>query len=84
MIRVVIPFRDVSHELINTLFGGAMPGKVGYRAYGDAVEWVNHVGKPMPAWEDLPERIQDAWGKAARAVLELDASGDVPTGILEK
>lgn len=36
-----------------------------YKAYGEAVGGQNHRGEPMPAWEDLPEKIQGAWLEAA-------------------
>jgi hypothetical protein len=66
---LVIPLADVSLELINIMFGGIVSGEVGYRAYGDAVNWVNHVGRPMPAWGELPEHIRAAWDRAAYAIV---------------
>jgi hypothetical protein len=44
--------------------------KVGYDAYGDAAGWENHIGKPMPKWEDLPEAIRAYWEVAAEAIVE--------------
>lgn len=45
-------------------------GRVGYQAYGDATGWVNHLGRPMPAWEALPETIRSAWEAAACAIAD--------------
>ena len=40
-------------------------GREAYFAYGDIVGWKNHLGKEMPDWKDLPERIRQAWAWAA-------------------
>ena len=40
-----------------------------YQAYGNATDHRNFRGEPMPAWDDLPQTIQDAWTAAADAVL---------------
>ena len=50
-----------------------------YTAYGDSTGGKNHLGKPMPTWEDLPEKIREAWIAAAREVASLcvaDLPGD--------
>jgi hypothetical protein len=72
----------ISPRLINILFGGIVSGEVGYRAYGDAVEWVNHVGRPMPVWEELPERVRIAWDRAAYAIVDqaYQDTGSCPCG----
>lgn len=44
-------------------------GQIGYNAYGNSVGWVNHTGKPMPDWEDLPFTIQRAWAMAITAAM---------------
>jgi hypothetical protein len=44
--------------------------RVAYAAYGDTVDHKNFRGDPMPEWDDLPPRIQDAWRAAANAALE--------------
>lgn len=49
---------------------GTVSGEVGYRAYGNAVEWKNYLGRPMPAWDELPEAIRNAWDKAAYAIVD--------------
>lgn len=41
--------------------------QIAYEAYGDQVGWVNHLGKPMPQWADLPGSIQGGWGAAVGA-----------------
>ncbi len=41
-----------------------------YTAYGNSTGWVNFMGKPMPAWEELPETIREAWRAAAAALVE--------------
>lgn len=40
----------------------------GYNAYGDFVGWKNYAGLSMPKWAELPEKIQQAWIEAARAI----------------
>ena len=37
-----------------------------YDAYGATTDHKNYQGLPMPAWSDLPPKIQDAWRAAAR------------------
>lgn len=32
-----------------------------YMAYGKAVDYKNYLDLPMPKWDDLPEKIQQAW-----------------------
>lgn len=41
-----------------------------YTAYGDYVDWKNDRGLPMPAWMDLPQRIQGAWMAAVSRLAE--------------
>lgn len=43
--------------------------KKGYDAYGEYVQWQNHLGRPMPAWEELPEKIRGAWAAFAREII---------------
>lgn len=45
------------------------PGMVAYEAYGRVTEHKNFRGEPMPEFEDLPERIQQAWEAAAEAAI---------------
>ena len=39
-----------------------------YEAYGVVTGGKNYQGNPMPAWEDLGDKIQQAWRAAANAV----------------
>ncbi|WP_329492461.1 hypothetical protein OG618_37440 (plasmid) [Kitasatospora sp. NBC_01246] len=41
--------------------------RTAYTAYGATTGNLNHLGKPMPAWDDLPPTIQQAWTAAAAA-----------------
>jgi len=43
-------------------------GEIGYEAYGDAADWKNYEGKPMPRWVELPQHIRDKWAAAASAI----------------
>jgi len=36
-------------------------GRTAYEIYGDAVDWRNFMGEPMPMYEELPEKIMQAW-----------------------
>lgn len=45
-----------------------------YKAYGRTVDNKNFRGDPMPAWSDLPEKIQEAWKSAALDVTRLVVS----------
>ncbi|WP_030236932.1 hypothetical protein [Streptomyces sp. NRRL S-350] len=46
----------------------ATAAALAYAAYGNATGGRNFLGDPMPAWGDLPEAIQRAWGAAAAAI----------------
>jgi hypothetical protein len=48
-------------------------GKVAYVAYGEVTGGKNYQGLPMPAWDELPATIQDAWVAAAQAVIDQHA-----------
>jgi hypothetical protein len=39
-----------------------------YRAYTDNVVGRNHLGLPLPTWEDLPPHRQVAWEVAVRQI----------------
>jgi surface antigen len=36
-----------------------------YQAYGNAADWKNYQGNPMPQWSELPPNIQTYWRAAA-------------------
>jgi hypothetical protein len=44
--------------------------KLAYQAYGKVTDGKNYQGQPMPAWEDLPEEIREAWAAAVTEVLK--------------
>ncbi|MFJ2780214.1 hypothetical protein [Kitasatospora sp. NPDC087315] len=46
------------------------PAQIAYQAYGDTTGGLNHLGKPMPAWDDLPDTIRTAWAAAATAAAQ--------------
>lgn len=43
--------------------------KVAYHAYGAVTDFKNFRGDPMPAFEDLTDKIQEAWEAAALKVI---------------
>lgn len=43
--------------------------KIAYQAYGSVTDFKNYQGLPMPAWEDLTEKIREAWKAAVLAAL---------------
>jgi hypothetical protein len=45
-------------------------GKLSYTAYGKVTDFKNFQGDPMPAWDDLPAKIREAWQAAAEAALK--------------
>lgn len=45
-------------------------GKVGNDAYNAVRGGLTHDGKPIPAWNELPEGIRAAWEASAQAVAE--------------
>lgn len=44
------------------------PGQTAFDAYNASRGGVNHLGKPTPPWDQLPEEIQAAWHAAAMAL----------------
>jgi hypothetical protein len=43
-------------------------GKIGYQAYAASTGGKTFDGRDMPAYEDLPDRIKEAWGAAGNAI----------------
>ena len=41
-------------------------GRAAYHRYGQVTDFKNFRGDPMPKWEDLGEKIQQAWIAAAK------------------
>lgn len=58
---------SVSASLMNA-------GRAGYDGYARSTGRKTFDGRDMPAWEDLPSRIQNAWSDAAIAILALQAA----------
>ena len=48
-------------------------GRIAFEAYDKDRGGINHLGKPTPKWEELPQEIQHAWQVAATAVSDLVA-----------
>lgn len=40
--------------------------KQAYYAYGSVTDFKNYQGLPMPEWEQLTDKIREAWKAAAR------------------
>lgn len=43
--------------------------RTAYDAYGETTDHKNYQGLPMPEFDDLGERIQEAWRAAVTAVV---------------
>jgi hypothetical protein len=43
----------------------SVAGRAAYAAYARAVDHLTHNGNPMPAWEELASKTQQAWRAAA-------------------
>lgn len=46
-------------------------GEIAYDAYGKTTEYKNFMENPMPKWEELPDKIKEAWDNAASAIMNL-------------
>lgn len=46
-------------------------GEIAYSAYGKWVDYKNFQGNPMPKWDTLPIKIQDAWQFQAEQIYSL-------------
>lgn len=42
-----------------------------YDAYGSVTDHKNYQGLPMPKWEELPPKIQEAWIAAVTHVVQV-------------
>jgi len=49
--------------------------RIAYTAYGKVTDFKNFQGNPMPAFDDLPEQIQEAWTAAAGVIWDLATTG---------
>lgn len=43
-----------------------------YQAYGQITDFKNYQGLPMPAWDDLPPKIKEAWIAATKHTIEME------------
>ena len=42
--------------------------KEAYTSYGEVTGGLNYMGRQMPRWDELPEKIQEAWVAASSTV----------------
>lgn len=45
-------------------------GEINFDAYVQAVGGSTYDDKPIPKWEDLPEKVRGGWNAGAAAVIE--------------
>jgi hypothetical protein len=56
-------------------------GRAAYAGYGDRTGWKTYDGRVMPEWEELPERIREAWEAAGAAAVVMQwGEGGPPAG----
>jgi hypothetical protein len=53
--------------------------KIAYQGYGEAVGFKNVAGLDMPDWNDLGDKIQNAWIAAVDAILDQLSDDDLGT-----
>ncbi len=46
--------------------------KAGYEAYAKSTGGKTYDGKDMPKWDEVPQKIKDAWNAAATAIAETE------------
>ena len=49
--------------------------RIAYIAYGRVTGFKNFRGDPMPAFDDLPDQIRQAWEAAAGVIWDLGTTG---------
>lgn len=49
--------------------------RIAYTAYGRVTDFKNFRGEPMPEYDNLPPKIQQAWEKAAGTIWDLATTG---------
>lgn len=49
--------------------------RIAYTAYGRITDFKNFMGDPMPTFDDLPQKIQEAWTCAADTFWTLATTG---------
>ena len=55
------PIEDREHAVKD----GEFLGKSAYEIYADTVGGVSFDGKPLRKWEEMPEKIREAWEESA-------------------
>lgn len=50
--------------------------KEAYTSYGEVTGFLNYQGLSMPRWDELPEKIQEAWVAAASTAYHLAKETD--------
>jgi hypothetical protein len=60
------------------------PGMVAFDAYSRATGGRTYDDRPMPAWDNLGDAIQDAWQAAARAVIDTARAADTADNAVEQ
>ena len=51
-------------------------GEIAYDAYGATTDHKNYQGLPMPTWENLTDKIREAWENAAAKAAEQSPAPD--------
>lgn len=49
--------------------------RIAYTAYGKVTDFKNFQGDPMPLFDELPEKIRDAWVASAGVIWDLATTG---------
>lgn len=49
--------------------------RIAYTAYGKVTGFKNFRGEDMPAFDDLPDQIRQAWERAAGTIWDLATTG---------
>lgn len=57
--------------------------RIAYAAYGQVTDFKNYQGLPMPAYDDLTDKIKQAWEAAVMAVVGGAPNPDVETRALD-
>lgn len=57
---------SVTAEQVRAVFDQKALAKQAYYGYGSVTDFKNYQGLPMPEWEQLTDKIQQAWMAAAR------------------
>jgi hypothetical protein len=51
-------------------------GEIAYQAYGQTTDFKNFQGNPMPKWEELPDKIKEAWMNASVKIASISSPTD--------